>query len=69
MCIRDRRTGATQMMTAVDPNKAGRNASASMAKVSEDALIGEMKGGRGKILAAIAVGLVILILIVVLVVK
>lgn len=61
------RTGGTQMMSAVDGNKAGKNASSSMAKVSEDALIGELKGGRGKIIAAIAVGLIIVVLIVVLV--
>jgi len=63
------RTGGTQMMSAVDGNKAGRNASASMAKVSEDALIGEMKSGRGKIIAAIAAGLILVILIVVLVAR
>ncbi len=60
------RTGGTQMMSAVD-GKGGTKASGSMVKVSEDALIGEMKGGRGKIIAAIVVGLLIVVLIVVLV--
>ena len=60
------RTGGTQMMSAVGrETKSGD----SIAKVSEDALIGEMKGGRGKVIAALAFGLVILILIVVLVVR
>jgi serine/threonine-protein kinase len=49
------RTGATQMMTAI---KEDPKASGSMAKVSEDALIGEMKGGRGPIFIAIAVGII-----------
>ena len=55
------RTGATQMMSAVrdDPKASG-----SVAKVSEDALIGEMKGGRGPILiaillAAVGIGVVV----------
>ncbi len=60
------RTGATQMMSVVNPNAKG-GSGESMTKVSEDALIGEMKGGRGKIFAAIAAGLVILIVIIVLV--
>jgi eukaryotic-like serine/threonine-protein kinase len=51
------RTGATQMMTAVKDTRA----SQSLAKVSEDALIGEMKGGRGKIIVAIAIGLAALV--------
>ena len=51
------RTGATEMMPAMrDVTKA----SASLSKVSEDELIGEMKGGRGKIIAAILVGVVLL---------
>jgi hypothetical protein len=46
------RTGATQMMSAQqkDGRAAGR-------KVSEDALIGEMKGGRSVIVLAILIGL------------
>jgi len=60
------RTGGTQMMAAVNPNAKG-GASQSIAKVSEDALIGEMKAGRGKIFALIAAGLVVLIVIIVLV--
>ncbi|MDB4963017.1 MAG: serine/threonine protein kinase [Myxococcales bacterium] len=60
------RTGATQMMSAI-PDE--RRADQSLNKVSEDALIGEMKGGRGKVIAAIAVGIVLLILIIVLVVS
>ncbi|MDX2089483.1 MAG: serine/threonine-protein kinase [Kofleriaceae bacterium] len=50
------RTGATQMMTAI---KEDPKASGSIAKVSEDALIGEMKGGRGPIFIALAVGLIV----------
>jgi hypothetical protein len=46
------RTGGTQMMSAIKASDLG--ASGSQGKVSEDALIGEMKGGRGKIFAAIA---------------
>ncbi|MEJ7600531.1 MAG: hypothetical protein WKG01_21665 [Kofleriaceae bacterium] len=54
------RTGATQMMSSVkDPSEAG----ASMAKVSEDALIGEMKGGRTWVVFAI-IGLIAVALIV-----
>ena len=48
------RTGATQMMMKVqEPGEAG----ASMSKVSEDALIGEMKGGRTWVVFAILAGL------------
>lgn len=51
------RTGATQMMMVVkDPNAGG--------NVSEDALVAEMKGGRGKILAlviAVLVGIAALV--------
>ena len=55
------RTGATQMMSSVkDPSEAG----ASMAKVSEDALIGEMKGGRTWIVFAIIGALLAVIAIV-----
>jgi hypothetical protein len=56
------RTGATQMMAAVT-DKGG--TSTSMAKVSEDALIGEMKGGRNKIFVILGIAAVILIGIVV----
>jgi hypothetical protein len=49
------RTGATEMMPAMrDPSKA----SQSLAKVSEDELIGEMKGGRGKVIAAIVAAVI-----------
>ncbi|HEY5923176.1 MAG TPA: hypothetical protein VIV11_15965, partial [Kofleriaceae bacterium] len=54
------RTGATQMMSSVDSKKA----SQSHTKVSEDELIGEMKGGRGKVIAAILVGLIVIAVIV-----
>jgi hypothetical protein len=55
------RTGATEMMPAMrDITKA----SASLSKVSEDELIGEMKGGRVKIIAAIVVGAIVLALII-----
>ena len=51
------------MMSAInDPRTL--NASGSMGKVSEDALIGEMKGGRGKIFAAIAIGVAIIAILV-----
>jgi hypothetical protein len=56
------RTGATQMMKSLDPTKA----SASLAKVSEDALIGEMKSGRMKVIAAIVVGVALLVVLIVL---
>ena len=55
------RTGSTQMMSAMKDPKA----SASMGKVSEDALIGEMKGGRGKIIAAIVAGVIAIALIII----
>ena len=55
------RTGGTQMMPSVkDQGKA----SSSLAKVSEDELIGEMKGGRTKVIAAIVIGVVVLGLII-----
>jgi hypothetical protein len=54
------RTGATQMMSAIR-GEPGADASG---KVSEDALIGEMKGGRGKVIIAIVVALVVIVLIV-----
>jgi len=57
------RTGATQMMSSIRDDKGGTGS--SMTKVSEDALIGEMKGGRGKIFLAIGVGLAVVIAIIV----
>jgi hypothetical protein len=53
------RTGATQMMAAVKDEPA-----AGPSRVSEDALIGEMKGGRNTVLivlvaAVVAIGLVV----------
>jgi hypothetical protein len=49
------RTGATQMMMKVqEPGEAGASMSS---KVSEDALIGEMKGGRTWIVFAILAGI------------
>ncbi len=60
------RTGSTMMMKSMpDPKKA----SASLSKVSEDELIGEMKGGRGKVIAAIVAALVAIVLIVVLIAR
>jgi len=59
------RTGATQMMSAMRDDRA----SQSLGKVSEDELIGEMKRGRGKIFAAIGVGVAILVAIIVMLVK
>ena len=53
------KTGSTQMMQAVRSDQAG---AAASGKVSEDELIGEMKGGRGKLIAiAVAVVLVLVI--------
>jgi hypothetical protein len=59
------RTGATTMTAA----RRGSGANASPAKVSEDSLIDEMKGGRNRILVAIAIGLVVIALIVFLLVR
>src|SRR6185312_873107 len=56
------RTGATQMMSAIKQDGAG----VSMNKVSEDALIGEMKGGRSRVLIAIAIAVVAIVLLIVL---
>ncbi|HEX2688966.1 MAG TPA: serine/threonine-protein kinase [Kofleriaceae bacterium] len=58
------RTGGTVMTTAL-PDGATND---SAEKISEDALIGEMKGGRNKILAIIAVGLIAAVLIIFLIV-
>jgi serine/threonine-protein kinase len=56
------RTGATQMMTSLpDPSKAGQ----SMTKVSEDELIGEMKGLPKWIIAAIVLGLAAIVTVIV----
>jgi serine/threonine protein kinase len=60
------RTGSTMMMQSVPDSK---KASASLAKVSEDELIGEMKGGRGKVIAAIVAGIIALVIIVVLIAR
>ena len=56
------RTGGTQMMAALRPDAANDPRS----KVSEDALIGEMKKGRGLIVIGIAVVIVLIVLIVIL---
>jgi hypothetical protein len=59
------RTGVTTMNPVVrDPG-----AHNSMGKVSENALIDEMKGGRNKIFALIAVGLVVLVVIILMLVR
>ncbi len=65
------RTGATQMMSAVqDPrNKGASGDSMSSGKVSEDALIGEMKGGRTKYLVIGVAVLIVLVVIIVLVMR
>lgn len=60
------RTGATMMTTAIR-DSGGHTGTSS--KVSEDALIDEMKGGRNKIFALIAVGVVAIVLIILLVVR
>ncbi len=56
------RTGGTQMMTAI---KDDRGRSTGSTKISEDALIGEMKSGRQWILIAIGAGVVAIILLIV----
>ncbi|MEO6772819.1 MAG: serine/threonine-protein kinase [Kofleriaceae bacterium] len=58
------RTGATQMMAALRPEGAG-----TSMKVSEDALIGEMKGGRSKVLIAIALAVIAIVVLIVLVAR
>ena len=64
------RTGATQMMSTVqDPKNKSSGASMSGGRVSEDALIGEMKGGRTKYIAIGVAVLIALIVIVVLVAR
>src|SRR3954464_6325556 len=55
------RTGATQMMQAMRAD-----GTTDGSKVSEDALIGEMKGGRSKVILAVLVGIAILVAIIVL---
>ena len=48
------------MMTAIRGDEAGD----SVSKVSEDALIGEMKGGRTKIIVGIVAALLVIVIIV-----
>jgi hypothetical protein len=60
------RTGATMMTTAIRDSRGDASAGD---KISEDALIGEMKGGRNVILGLIAIGLVAVVLIVLLAVR
>jgi hypothetical protein len=59
------RTGATQMMKSVKEDAS----KGSGTRVSEDALIGEMKGGRQWIFIALGVGILVVILIIVLVTR
>ena len=56
------RTGATQMMAKVPPG-----ADHSMNKVSEDVLVGEMKGGRRIVMIAIGLAIVAIIAIILIV--
>lgn len=63
------RTGGTQMMSAVQDPKAKGASGESMNKVSEDALIGEMKGGRGKIFIGIGIAAVLVIVVIILLVR
>jgi eukaryotic-like serine/threonine-protein kinase len=58
------RTGGTAMMQALRPEGAG-----TSMKVSEDELIGEMKGGRKAVMIAIAVGIIAVIAIVLMMVR
>jgi eukaryotic-like serine/threonine-protein kinase len=57
------RTGATMMTAAV------REPAGGGTKVSEDALIGEMKGGRTKVLVVIAIGVIALIAVIAMLVR
>jgi hypothetical protein len=59
------RTGATVATKAVRDSGSG----TTIEKVSEDALIGEMKSGRNRIIAAVAIGLVVVALIIFLIVR
>jgi len=69
------RTGATQSSKAIrdSGSHAGSGTSAApgakVSKVSEDELIGEMKGGRNKVIAILAVALAVLAVIVFLIVR
>jgi hypothetical protein len=56
------RTGGTQMLPQVRDERG--DASTSLGKVSEDALIGEMKGGRTWIVAAIGLAVISLAVVV-----
>jgi hypothetical protein len=60
------RTGGTTMTAAIRDSGTSTGLSG---KVSEDALIGEMKGGRNKVFLFIAVGLVAVVLIILLIVR
>jgi serine/threonine-protein kinase len=55
------KTGATSMMPAISE----KSLAGASGKVSEDELIGEMRGGRGKILALVAVGVIGIIVLVI----
>ncbi|MDB4959293.1 MAG: serine/threonine protein kinase [Myxococcales bacterium] len=59
------RTGATQMMAAIpdQPEDSGRRSKTK--RVSEDALIGEMKGGRTKVMVAIILVIAIAVVIII----
>lgn len=56
------RSGATASHNALRPAD-----DAAATKVSEDALIGEMKGGRGRILAILAIAIAVLVLLIALI--
>jgi hypothetical protein len=60
------RTGATMMTTAIRDSRGDASAGD---KISEDALIGEMKGGRNVIFGLIAIGFVAVVLIILLAVR
>jgi preprotein translocase subunit SecF len=63
------RTGATQANKVVREPGGQVRAGTGTTKVSEDELIGEMKGGRNRILAILAVALAVLAVIVYLIVR
>jgi serine/threonine-protein kinase len=60
------RTGATMMMNAMPKGQGGE---AGASKVSEDALIGEMKGGRSMVIIAIVLAVAAIIAVVVLIAR
>ncbi|HEX4422297.1 MAG TPA: protein kinase, partial [Kofleriaceae bacterium] len=61
------RTGATMSTKALRESGSSKIAGKGSDKISEDELINEMRGGRNKLLAVVAVGVVVLVLLIVLI--